>query len=239
MGRRTFPWSGIDFVSEAPTEAVLMHVHQRLVAELLNDLHLPTNPKVLDVGTHNGQFAACLIGMRPDATVVSLEPNPTTFPIAQTNSESMARLGRDWRVLPVGLDSESGTRAFYFVRGRSGQGSLYRENATREMIGNPGADLVSQPLEFVDAKGLRERFCLGSEKWNLIKVDVEGHELMILPQLVELGFDYLLVEVGAARRGKSTVEDVEVELLRAGVQVVHLASYGAIDEVHDALFKVV
>lgn len=239
MGRRTFPWSGIHFVSEAATEAVLMHVHQRLVAQLINDLHLPMNPRVLDVGTHNGQFAACLIAMRPDATVVSLEPNPNTFRIALANSESMARLGRDWRVLPVGLDSESGTRDFYYVKGRSGQGSLYRDNATREMIGDPTADLVSEQLEFVDARSLRERFHLGIEKWNLIKVDVEGHELMIIPQLVELGFEYLLVEVGAARRGKSTAEDVKAELLRAGVQVVHLASYGAIEEVHDALFKVV
>ena len=228
---------GVRFDAESSYESILMHVHQQLVLSVISDCKIENDARVLDIGTHNGQFAACLLAVRPDLRVTSLEPNPTTFSIASRNAEIRRDTGLQWNVLPVGLDIETRSRCFYFVHGRSGQGSLYRDNATRNLVGPK--HLVETTVEFVNGEELRRRLGVGHECWGLIKIDVEGHEVALVPEIAALEFEYLLVEVGIGRTGGASPEKMKAAFRENGVELVEISRYGPkSSDVLDVLFKV-
>lgn len=237
-GNTSFNWAGIKFTAESKFESMLMHVHQHLVNQLQQDCMLPEGGAILDVGAHTGQFSACLLSIRPDLSVVSLEPNPTTFPLAQLNSRLRQELGSKWSTFPVGFDLETGLKQLHFVAGRSGQGSIYAENANLNMIGGSSNKVVSIDAQFINASGLTHLLDHPVDCWSLIKVDVEGHEAVIIPELSKLRFNFILMEIGTSRVGASSPSEV-IELFgRHGRRIRLVNLYGdSQSETFDALFQ--
>jgi len=237
-GNTSFNWASTKFNAESKFEAMLMHVHQKLVNQLQQDCLLPKGGAILDVGAHIGQFSACLLAIRPDLSVVSLEPNPTTFPIAQVNSRLREELGLRWLVLPVGFDLETGFKELHFVAGRSGQGSIYSENADLNMIGGAKNKVVSVEAEFVNANGLIRLLDRSVDHWNLIKIDVEGHEAVIIPELSKLQFDFILMEIGTSRIGATSPSEVIELFSQHGTRIRLVNLYGDSQSgSFDALFQ--
>ena len=233
-GRRSTNWLGRPLAYEVRFESVLMHVHQSLALEMLARMGLPASATVLDVGGNIGQFGTAMITARPDIHLISLEPNPACRAILETNAENHS----GWTVLPYGLSSQPGTAHFWFVPGRSGQGSVHRENAHANVIGASDSSVVQTDVEFISAEQLQQLIRETFAHFDLVKVDVEGHERMVLPEVAQLNWRYLLIEVGEGREGGVSAQDAAEILAERGVRVVQIASTADGSEpTYDVLFE--
>lgn len=203
LGRREASWMGFPMVYEVRFESVLMHLHQQLVLGLMSEVDLPTGARILDVGANVGQFGVALLSVRPDLEIVSLEPNPVSRGLLERNA---ARHSARWSVVPAGLSSEPGSAALWYVPGRSGQGSIVRENAHRGMVGSPADRVAAVRVDLISAATLLERLPDHEGEFTLVKVDVEGYERMVVAELADLSWRYLLLEVGGARGGLTAPE---------------------------------
>lgn len=147
------------------------HVVVRLLMDKF-DKHVKESLCVVDVGANQGQFCEMLLrglGAR-SASIHCFEPSQKTFTLLQKNlsDHSMVRLNN------CGLGRERGQmELFYDVEG-SGLASL-----TRRQLDYLGIDFGLS--ESVRIETLDEYCCTaGIEEIDLLKIDVEGHELDVL-----------------------------------------------------------
>lgn len=203
------PWFGRRLAFDSPWTPLLMLGYPREVAAILAAApELGSRPRVLDVGANIGQFAATLLAMRPEARVWSLEPNPHVLPLLERNAAGDAR----WRVLPFGCAAADEDADLWFVPGRSSQGSVFAANATLGLLSGH-AERTTVPLRRLSA-ALRAEHDL-PDRFDLVKVDVEGAERGVVEGLAEVGWRYLMVEVSTGREGRMTESEL-LDLLRRG-----------------------
>ena len=229
-GKRVITWLGRPYHFETRFEPVLMHVHQILVGELIEAGVLPESPEILDVGANTGQFGTAVLAVRPAARINSLEPNPTCRALLEANA--LPEPG--WKVHPFGVSDTDGQVELWFVPGRSGQGSVYRNNAAHDMVGDAESQIESAQVDVVCGASLRQLF---PQSFDLIKVDVEGLERVVLGEGAELSWTYLLVELGGDRDGALGEHDVIDLLVRAGIEASLVGSFGDANTTHDVLVK--
>ncbi len=234
-GTRRTTWMGTPLEYEVRFDSILMHVHQALAIEVLRKANLTQGAAVLDIGGNIGQFGIAMLSLRPDLDLLSLEPNPACHLTLRTNASAQ----RNWQVVPKGLSSEPGPMTFWFVPGKTGQGSVHRNNAHLNVLGADEGSVQDVTVEFITADQLLDELPHGfSSSFELIKVDVEGHERMVLPEIVRLGWRYLLIEVGEGRDGGLSDDDVRSMLAESGIVVRSLMRSGAPDErTYDILYE--
>jgi len=165
--------------------------------------------KILDVGANLGQFAVCFLHAFPGVHVSSFEPNPYAFDYLKKNHEVHPNASQ-WKIIPCGIGAKDEAVDFYFVEGKSAQGSVFEDNATTGLQGEATeieVQLRSLTNENCAAFGIPTEF-------DLIKIDVEGAELAVLEGCVDIQCRYLLLEVSMNRTGASSRESV-LELVQS------------------------
>jgi methyltransferase, FkbM family len=128
--------------------------------------NLPRSPIILDVGANVGEYASMVLETRPDARLWCFEPS------AVAHAELSKRLAGKVVLLPFGLgDTEEEVELFGPSAG-SPLGSAYRRaHATIEF--NPNERVQFRRLDDVCDE-------MAITKIDLLKLDVEGHELAVL-----------------------------------------------------------
>jgi FkbM family methyltransferase len=92
------------------TEACRQGIYERLVVELICKLVRP-HSVYFDIGANIGLMAIPPLRACPTATVVSLEPSPSTLPyLTRTASES--KYAARWRVMPCAVGSAEHEQEF-------------------------------------------------------------------------------------------------------------------------------
>lgn len=231
-GKRHVQWLGVGYSFETRFEPILMHVHQKLILDMQSLGVLPTGARVLDIGANIGQFGTALKALRKDVRIVSLEPNPECRSLLEKN----AGLHDEWVVVPHGLAEKDGDAMLWYVPGRSGQGSVYRQNASANMMGEvqAAAAVRSVSIDVVTGRTLRT---LLSDGFDLVKVDVEGFEAEVLPEIAVFSWRYLCVELGGARAGAICEDEAASLLARCGAPVRIIGRVGSPDTTHDVVFE--
>jgi FkbM family methyltransferase len=160
------------------------------------------SPRLLDVGANVGQFAFVFRALG-GGEVVSCEPNPSCLPYLEANRAGVP----GWQVVPVGVSDAPGVAVLYAVPGKSAQGSLSASNAEGRLLRRRPAQPVE--IELDTAAAALRRAGVTDLRFDIVKLDVEGHELAALRGLAGIDFAYLLVEVDEVRANGFTEADVE------------------------------
>ena len=171
-----------------------LHEVEALRKEITRDGGPSTGLRVLDIGANVGQFAVAALNLL-DTRVVSFEPNPGLGEYWSHNSSAY----RDrWTVVRQAVSAEKSTRDLHFVRGKSAQGSFSVENARSNLLGAKEVETVtveSGPITELELAACGDRGTI----FDLVKLDVEGHELDALSGIKQLKFKYIQVEVAPDR----------------------------------------
>lgn len=163
--------------------------------------------RVLDIGANIGNYGYVLMKLFPGSEVYSFEPNALPFAYLQHNASGISA----WRTFNFGVANAEEKVDFYFVPGKTGQGSIYKENASLNILnGNApvSTKVVLQPLK----KEFLEQNC-GGGVFDLVKIDVEGAEMMVVEGLNNVDWKYLYVELSSGREGAKSVGEF-MSLLR-------------------------
>ena len=131
----------------------------------------------LDVGANEGDWTAVALKAGRDCTVYCYEPVPTTFAVLQANTTD----GRA-KLFNKALSSEPGTLEINSVVGASTLSSVVD-------FGKYASSLQVEKIQIEASTGDRELQALGLTHVDMLKVDVEGHDLDVL-----LGFKTSLAE---------------------------------------------
>jgi FkbM family methyltransferase len=147
---------------------------------------------VFDVGANRGQFLSMLLGGLGDASVRvhAFEPSAVTFAALRSAH------GSDQRVVlnNCGLGGQQGEMTLYSNEDASGIASLYDRRLNHFDISMTQSETVA--IDTLDAYCQKQ----GIEHIDLLKIDVEGHELGVLAgaeQLIRAGkVDLITFEFG-------------------------------------------
>jgi FkbM family methyltransferase len=163
--------------------------------------------RVLDIGANIGIYGSVISELFPGSAVYSFEPNLLPFLHLKENSSTFST----WHVFNFGVSSSSEEVDFYYVQEKTGQGSIYRENASLNLLEEGAIVSTKVTLKPLDAEFLTKN--CGGNYFRLVKIDVEGAERSVVEGLSNITFKYMYVEMSSGREGASSVEEF-LELLR-------------------------
>lgn len=237
---RGVKYFGSSFRSDNNLGLLLLPTYLREVESLRREIAQDGGPtagmRVLDIGANVGQFAVAALNLL-NATVVSFEPNPGLEEFLRHNSSGY----RDrWVVVRQAVSAQRSTRELHFVRGKSAQASFSVDNARSNLLGAREVETVLVEAGPVTAVELAAHGSPGTV-FDLVKLDVEGHELDALSGIAHLNFKYIQVEVAPDRpNGFSEAEFVSQleHLMRCKVTRLWAESVRHDGLPYNALFKV-
>lgn len=138
---------------------------------LLADHVLPRCQTVFDVGANVGDWTELAMDINPDLRVHSFEPTPAIYDrLTQRNLPDSVTL------VPMGLSSEPGEHTIVVPKRDCGMTSLHGRPSLNDC--GLGGETESTTVQLTTADAYLEQ--TGLERVDLMKIDVEGHELSVL-----------------------------------------------------------
>jgi FkbM family methyltransferase len=134
----------------------------------------------LDIGANVGMSALSIFALKPNAQVISFEPNPINYPYL----DKIVNKFTNFEYQPIGLGDREGILTFYYPiyngKAMTALGSFNYENAARWLNSNTVYFFDQKKLKIeqtsVQVKTL-DSFNLNPD---FIKIDVEGFESYVL-----------------------------------------------------------
>jgi len=199
--KREIYYLGDVFAYDNRLAPALLQTYPFEISELAKHVDFSELKTVFDVGANVGQFAWTLKKCFPHLQVFSFEPNPVIFPLLQRNAATL----KGWNAYNFGIGPQNTKIPFYFVPGKSGQGSVYKSNST--------LNLQPQKVETLEITvcpidtELMKREAIPAQ-FDLLKIDVEGYELEVLRGLQNVSWRFLFIEVSEGREGSVSIESI-------------------------------
>lgn len=155
-----------------PNDLIGRHLYytgqfDRTIVDVIHRYAKPGD-RILDIGANIGYVSCCLLSAVPDSIVVAIEPQQQVYEMLKQNVETVApdRV----RVIRAAISATCGTGRMVAHAANTGGGHLVSDGQT--------GDASVEQVELIDGRTLMAR--AGVDRVNMIKIDVEGHELPVL-----------------------------------------------------------
>ncbi len=186
---------------------------------------LPRAVRVVDLGGHVGLFGLFALGLFPDSSITSFEPDPGNVEVLRRCVEANALRGR-WQVIEACATTSDGTAEFAssFHLSRLASSSDPGLDDLHHGIGSAFPFLQGTALLTAERRQVtcRDVFPFLADA-DLIKIDIEGSEWEILadPRFAELDALALVLEYHPAYwRADDAEAEVRRALNRAGYETM-------------------
>jgi FkbM family methyltransferase len=157
-------------MNAGPSAAAIDTSGEQAMLAGLRDLIRTPAPLIFDVGAHRGEYAAMALDSLPGARVVCFEPSPTVADDLRRRFADNPRV----EIVEKGLGRTEGRRTLFSNAEGSELTSLYPRR-----LDHHGIDFVE--IGDVELCSL-DAYCAAQSiaRVDLLKLDVEGHELAVL-----------------------------------------------------------
>ena len=202
LNKRKIKILGTDFYYEDRLFPFFTCAYIAEITKILNicECNQVESPRVLDVGANIGVWARAFLHHCPNAVIYSFEPNPQPYSYLKKNSENFG----GWKIFNFGLSGESKIIDLYYVPGKSGQGSFFKENANLNLLSSCEVTYVPVCIQSLTKEFLTQQG--GGNYFDIVKIDVEGAERNVVEGLKDIQWGCMYVELSINRAGANTVE---------------------------------
>jgi FkbM family methyltransferase len=140
-------------------------IYESQVVDLVNHFLKPGSV-YLDIGANIGLMSIAALAIRPDCSVVSVEPSPATLQYLYRTHEANANRGR-WTIVPKAVAASSGEAVFF-----EGMPAEAAFDGLRDTGRGGEKKGITVPVTTIDALWAE----LGQPPVSVIKMDIEGGE---------------------------------------------------------------
>lgn len=142
------------------------------------------NDRILDIGANIGYVSCALLRQVKGSRVVSVEPQPLVYELLAQNVKSIG--GGRARPIRAAVSDADGRGTLVIAEGNTGASrlvSLESRNASSGSNGPSGSKTAGKEITVDLISGNELMRCSGLDRVDLIKIDVEGHEDVVLSTL--------------------------------------------------------
>ncbi len=159
-----------------PNDLIGRHIYltgqfDRTIVEVLRS-YCSGGERILDIGANVGYVSCSLLHLVPDIQLVCVEPHPNTYKILAQNIADVG--GGRGKALNVAVSDHEGAGTMAMRVGNSG--------ANRVVTGDSPAT-VGETVQIELVTGTKLLELSGLDRVDLIKIDVEGHEEVVIRSL--------------------------------------------------------
>lgn len=204
FNHKSIPFLGVNFEYQDRLNpfSIFQYVNEVKNTIKLFDLDkLGHAPRVLEIGGNIGNWGIVLCHFLPNAKLYTFEPNPQPFELLKKNSSNF----KNWKLFNFGVGSKKEVVDFYVVPNKSGQGSIYKNNADKNLLTQ--ADILKTKVTLIDIDNNFIETNLSCNYFDFIKIDVEGAEWEVIHGLKEVNWRGMYVELSLDQKGRDSVDE--------------------------------
>jgi FkbM family methyltransferase len=195
-------WLGFKILHDNSRSVLLFSSHLVLLAAVRRHIRMNKKFHVLDVGSHYGQFIFAFHLFYPKAEFFAIEPNPQSFKLLEKNLK-VNRIKST--IIKAAIDDYSHKKLLYFRLNSLGQSSFYSKKALDSSFKITSQKLVNITVQTTNYHKLKKDI---QNDIYVIKIDVEGHEKIVLKQMIKFSPKFLIIELTPSLSGL-TLNNVE------------------------------
>lgn len=199
--KRNIKYLGKTFFYDNRFVPVILQQYPSEISKIKTYIPLDTLSNVLDIGANIGQWAFTLKKFYPRLKIYSFEPNKEVFNILKRNSGNV----RDWYVYNYGISQKTSKRKLHYSPEASAEASFYQENLDQNYTRSEKKEIIVDTIA-LDVKQINKLNL--PNKYDLVKIDVEGAEMEVLKSLKNINFDYLYIEVSVKRKSDGNLDNI-------------------------------
>lgn len=188
-------WLGFKILHDNARSVLLFSSHLVLLAAVRRHISMNKKFHVLDVGSHYGQFIFAFHLFYPKAEFTAIEPNPQSFKLLKKNLK-VNRIKS--AIIQAAIDDYSHEKLLYFRPNSLGQSSFYSKKALDSSFKMMSQELVNISVQTTNHQKLKKNI---QNKIYVIKIDVEGHEKIVLKQVIKFSPKFLIIELTPSLSG--------------------------------------
>lgn len=138
---------------------------------------------ILDVGANVGDWTRNLKSYFPDTEIHAFEPSKSTYAALLSSTKNLENVS----TYNFGFGDLEQSQLLFYEKEESGMASLYKRDLSRRSIN-------FDKLEKVQIKRLDNWLTQSKVRANVLKIDVEGHELAVLKGLGDYLQEFKLIQ---------------------------------------------
>jgi FkbM family methyltransferase len=203
FNKKSIPFLGVNFeyFDRLNPFSIFLYVNEvKNIIGLFGLNKIIHQPRVLEIGGNIGNWGISLCHFLPAAKLYTFEPNPQPFGLLKKNSSTFT----NWKIFNFGVGSRNELINFYVVPNKSGQGSIYEQNANKNLLSKAEVEKIQVSLIKFDRDYINSN--LDCNKFDFIKIDVEGAEWEVIHGLCELNWKGMYIELSLDQMGRDSVE---------------------------------
>ncbi len=138
---------------------------------------------ILDVGANSGNWTQNLRNFFPDSEIHAFEPSKSTYAVLLASTKNLENLS----TYNFGFGDLEQSQPLFYEQEKSGMASLYKRDLSHISI-------EFDKFEEVQIKRLDNWLAQSKVQANVLKIDVEGHELAVLKGLGDYLTSFKLIQ---------------------------------------------